>query len=165
KPDEGKLEKGEFQLLYGRPVSEFFEFQAGVRHDIKPGPQRTFAAFGVHGLAPYWIETDAFVFVSDDGDVSARIKGETDLRLTQKLVLQPALEANFAVQSVKANHVGSGVSSVGAGLRLRYEIGRKFAPYVGFNWERKLGQTADYAREDRETVDNRAFVAGIGFWF
>ena len=165
KPTEGKLEKGEFQLLYSRPISDFFDVQGGIRQDIKPNPDRTFAVFGVQGTAPYMIEVDAAAFVSHEGEVSARLKGEYDLPVTQKLILQPTAEVNLAVQSVKERDIGSGFNSIGAGLRLRYEIKREFAPYVGFQWERKLGQTADYARADRETVDNRSLVAGIRLWF
>ncbi len=165
KPTEGKLEKGEFQLLYSRPISDFFDVQAGIRQDIKPNPDRTFAVFGVQGTALYMIEIDAAAFVSHEGEVSARLKGEYDLLLTQKLILQPTAEINAAVQSVKQRDIGSGVNNVGVGLRLRYEIVREFAPYVGFQWERKLGQTADYARADRETADNRSLVTGIRFWF
>lgn len=165
KPTEGKLEKGEFQLLYSRPVSDFFDVQGGVRYDVKPGPERAFAVFGVQGTAPYKIEVDAAAFVSHEGEVSARLKGEYDLLITQKLILQPTAEINAAVQSVKERDIGSGFNSAGAGLRLRYEIIREFAPYIGFQWERKLGRTADYARADGETVDNRSLVSGIRFWF
>ncbi len=165
KPTEGKLEKGEFQLLYSRPISDFFDIQGGIRQDIKPNPDRTFAVFGVQGTAPYKIEVDAAAFVSHEGEVSARLKGEYDLLITQKLVLQPTAEINMAIQSVKAREIGSGVNNIGIGLRLHYEIVREFAPYVGFQWERKLGQTADYARDDGETVDNRSFVTGVRFWF
>ncbi len=165
KPNGGKLEKGEVQLLYSRRVSDFFDAVIGLRQDIKPDPDRTFAVFGARGTAPYLIEIDAQAFVSHEGEVSARLKAETDILITQKLILQPNAEFNLAVQSVKEREIGSGVHSVGAGLRLRYEIVREFAPYVGFHWERKLGQAADYAREDRETVESRSVVAGIRFWF
>jgi copper resistance protein B len=165
KPNGGKLEKGEFQLLYSRRVSDFFDAVVGLRQDIKPDPDRTFAVFGAQGIAPYMIEVDAAAFVSHEGEVSARLKGETDWLITQKLILQPSAEINVAVQSVKERHVGSGVDSVSAGLRLRYEIVREFAPYVGFHWERKLGQAADYAREEGDRADNRSVVAGVRFWF
>jgi copper resistance protein B len=165
KPNGGKLEKGEFQLLYSRRVSDFFDAVAGLRQDIKPDPDRTFAVFGAQGTAPYMIEVDAAAFVSHEGEVSARLKGETDWLVTQKLILQPSAEINLAVQSVKARHVGSGVDSISAGLRLRYEIVREFAPYVGFHWERKLGQAADYAQEEGDRIDNRSVVAGVRFWF
>lgn len=160
-----RVEEAEFQLLYSRLVSDFFDLQVGLRQDLKPEPERTFAVVGLHGLAKYFVETDLAAFVSHAGEVSFRAKGEIDLRLTQRLVLQPMAEVNFAVQSVEESHIGSGFNDVELGLRLRYEIAREFAPYVGINWDRKLGETADLARDDGERVDSFAIVAGLRFWF
>jgi copper resistance protein B len=165
KPNSGKLEKGEFQLLYSRPISDFFDAQAGVRHDIKPNPDRTFAVLGVQGTAPYMVEVDAAAFVSNEGEVSARLKGEYDMHITQQLILQPNAEINLAFQRARERDIGSGLNSVAVGLRLRYEIIREFAPYIGVQWERKLGQTANFARADGDAADNRFLVAGIRFWF
>lgn len=160
-----RVEEAEFQLLYSRLVSDFFDLQVGLRQDLKPAPERTFAVVGLHGLAKYFVETDLAAFVSHEGEVSFRAKGEIDLRLTQRLVLQPMAEVNFAVQSVAERHIGSGFNDVETGLRLRYEIAREFAPYIGITWERKLGETADLARDDGERVDSFAIVAGLRFWF
>ncbi|MQA67384.1 MAG: copper resistance protein B [Alphaproteobacteria bacterium] len=160
-----RLEEAEFQALYSRLVSDFFDLQVGLRQDFKPEPERTFAVVGLHGLARYFVETDLAAFVSHEGEVSFRAKGEIDLRLTQRLVLQPMAEVNLAVQSVAERHVGSGVNDVELGLRLRYEIAREFAPYIGVNWERKLGETADLTRAEGERVDSFAVVAGLRFWF
>lgn len=165
KPVEGKLEKAEFQLLYRRPVSDFFDAQAGVRHDIRPDPDRTYGVIGVNGLAPYFIETDTSLFVGEKGDVFARLEAEYDLLLTQKLILQPTAELNLAFTEDRAIHVGRGVNDIEFGLRLRYEIEREFAPYLGVHWERKFGKTADFAREEGEAVDSLFFVAGLRFWF
>ena len=165
KPTEGKLEKAEFQLLYRRPVSDFFDVEAGLRHDIRPDPDRTYGVIGIAGLAPYFFETDASLFVGEKGDVVARIEAEYDLLLTQKLILQPTAEMNLAFTEDRAIHVGRGVSNVELGLRLRYEVVREFAPYLGVHWERKFGKTADFAREDREAVDSLFFVGGLRFWF
>jgi copper resistance protein B len=160
-----RVEEAEFQILYSRLVSDFFDLQAGLRQDFKPEPERTFAVVGLHGLARYFVETDLAAFVSHKGEVSFRAKGEIDLRLTQRLVLQPMAEVNLAVQSVAERHVGSGFNDVEFGLRLRYEIAREFAPYIGVNWERKLGETADLVRGEGERVDSFAVVAGLRFWF
>jgi copper resistance protein B len=159
------VEEAEFQLLYSRFVSDFFDFQIGLRQDLKPEPERTFAVVGLHGLAKYFVETDLAAFVSHEGEVSFRAKGEIDLRLTQRLVLQPMAEVNLAVQSVTERDIGSGFNDVEVGLRLRYEIAREFAPYIGINWERKLGDTADLIRGEGERVDSFAIVAGLRFWF
>jgi copper resistance protein B len=160
-----RVEEAEFQALYSRLVSDFFDLQVGLRQDFKPEPERTFAVVGLHGLARYFVETDLAAFVSHKGEVSFRAKGEIDLRLTQRLVLQPMAEVNLAVQSVAERDIGSGFNDVEFGLRLRYEIAREFAPYIGVNWERKLGETADLVRTEGERVDSFAVVAGLRFWF
>ena len=162
----GNFEETEVQALYSRAIRPFWDLQAGIRQDIKPDtPSRTFAVIGVQGLAPYWFEVDAAIFISDDGDVSARIEVEYDLLLTQKLIVQPRFETNLAIQSVPVLGIGSGVNDVELGLRLRYEIKREFAPYIGLNWSRKLGETTDFTRANLENVSATSFVAGVRFWF
>lgn len=161
----GEFEEAEIQGLYSRAISKYFNLQTGVRHDISPDPSRTFGVFGVQGLAPYWFEVDAAMFVSGDGDVSARIEAEYDLLLTQRLILQPRTELNFAVQDTPQNKVGSGLSTAELGLRLRYEIKREFAPYVGVSWTRSVGNTADFARADGRSPGVVSAVVGIRSWF
>lgn len=168
---ERSLEGGGFgevevQGLYSRAIRPFWDVQVGVRQDIKPdNPSRTFGVIGIQGLAPYWFEVDAAAFISDDGDISARLELEYDLLLTQRLIMQPRFETNIAIQDVATLGVGSGVNDVELGLRLRYEIKREFAPYVGVNWSRKLGETADFARANFEDPGSASLVAGIRFWF
>ena len=164
-PTDAHLEKGEFQLLYSRRISDFFDAQVGVRYDIEPRPQRGFGVFALQGLAPYWFEVDASAFVSNDGEVSARFEAEYDLLITQRLILQPNAETNVAAQSVRSRGIGSGINDVELGLRLRYEFEREFAPYIGINWERKVGETADFAREEGEDIGNLSIVTGIRFSF
>lgn len=161
----GHLEEAEVQLLYSRIIHPFWDLQVGGRYDARPRPQRGFGVIGVQGLAPYFFEVDAAAFVSHEGDVSARLKGEYEILLTQQLVLQPSVELNLAAQQVEKLGIGSGLTDVELGLRLRYEIVREFAPYIGVSWERKVGRTADFAREEGEDVDSLAFVTGIRFWF
>lgn len=163
--DADKLEAGEFQLLYMRPIGTFTDLQAGLRHDVKPDPDRTYAVLGANGLAPQWFEFDASAFLSSEGDVSARLEAEYDILLTQRLVLQPAAELNVALSDDKPTGVGSGISDIGLGLRLRYEVVREFAPYIGFNWERKVGRTADFAREEGEDTNDLAGVIGVRLFF
>jgi copper resistance protein B len=164
-PRRGKLERAELQLLYGRPIAEFWDLQIGVRRDFRPAPERSFAVIGFQGLAPHFFEIDASAYLSDRGEASARVKAEYDVLLTQQLVLQPQGEINLALQDVPERHVGSGVNNVELGLRLRYEVTRKFAPYVGVNWERRLGEAADFARAEGEKIDTRSVVVGTRFWF
>ena len=136
-----------------------------MRHDFQQGAERTFGVIGVQGLAPYWFELDTAIFISGDGDISARIEAEYDLLITQRLILQPRTELNFAVQSVADAGVGSGLSTAELGLRLRYEFSRQFAPYAGVNWVRSVGETADSARAGSEDVGAVSVVAGVRLWF
>ena len=163
--DSDEFENAEIQALWSRAFTRYFDVQAGIRHDFAPGDDRTFAVVGVQGLAPYWFEVDVAAFVSEDGDISARIELEYELLLTQRLILQPRAEINFAVQSVPESTVGSGLSTAEIGLRLRYEIKRQFAPYVGISWERAVAETADFVRADGEDPSRISFVAGLRFWF
>jgi copper resistance protein B len=159
------FERAEVQLLYQRMISDFFDAQIGVRHDIKPDPSRTFGVIGVNGLAPQWFEADASFFVSNKGDVSGRLELEYDILFTQRLVLEPSLETNFAFSDDKSTGVGAGLNDVELGLRLRYEITREIAPYIGINWERKLGKTSDFADEEGEDSNVFSAVAGVRIFF
>ena len=161
----GGLASAEMQLLYSRAVSPFFDAQFGVRHDFRPDPERSYLVAAVQGLLPYTFDVEATAFLSEKGDLSGRLEGEYDLRISQRLVLQPRVEINFAIQDVPSLHVGSGIGSVEGGLRLRYEIRREFAPYVGMEWERKVGDTADLAQAAGEERRSFAVLAGARFWF
>ncbi len=163
--DEDVFEDAEVQALWSRAITRYFDFQAGVRHDFAPGDDRTFGVIGIQGLAPYWFEVDVAAFVSDDGDVSARVELEYELLLTQRLILQPRTELNFAIQDVAENGVGSGLSTAEVGARLRYEVKREFAPYIGVEWERSVGETADFVRADGEDPSSVSLVAGLRLWF
>lgn len=158
----------EFQALYSRLIAPFWEAQVGVRLDVgyEGGETRTRGQFvlGLEGLAPYWFELEPAVFVSQDGDISAALLGSYDLFVTQRMILQPRVEANVAVQDVEEWGISSGLNSVGLGARLRYEIRREFAPYVGLNWTRLTGGTADLARVAEEDFNTLGFVAGFRVW-
>ena len=163
--DGSGVEEAELQALYSRAVLPFFDFQVGVRHDFEPGPERTYGVIGLQGLALYILEVDAAALVSNKGDVSARVELEYDLLVTQRLIAQPRAELDFAFQNVPEHGIGSGLSSADVGLRLRYEIVREFAPYIGVSWSRAVGDTADFARAAGEEPSVVSFVAGIRFWF
>lgn len=162
---DGSLEEAEVQVLYSRLVTGFFDAQVGVRYDFKPDPDRAYAVLGFQGLAPQFFEIDTALFVSEEGDVSARLEAEYELLITQRLVLQPVVELNIAAQEVEELGIGSGLTDIEVGLRLRYEIMREFAPYIGVNYERDLFNTADFTREEGEDVDDLSFVAGVRFFF
>ena len=160
-----RIETADVQALYSRAVGPYWNLQAGLRQAFLPGPDRAYATIGVEGLAPYWLEMEASLFLSSKGDLLGRAEAYYDQRITQRLVLQPRMELNFAVQNVRENRIGSGLSEAEIGLRLRYEIRREFAPYIGFSWERRLGHTARFARQAGEDEGGGRFVAGLRFWF
>lgn len=161
--------QGDVQLVYGRLVSRFFDFQAGVRYEQLWGdgtdPSRVQASVGFQGLARYFFEAEPTLFVSPEGDVSGRFTGAYDLLLTQRLILQPRLEAVAAVQDQEKFGMGRGLNDIDVGLRLRYELRREFAPYVGVNFRQQYGETARYARDDGERTLQWAFVVGARVWF
>jgi copper resistance protein B len=159
-----KPEHADVQALWSRAVDPWWDLQLGLRQDFT-GPERTHAVIGVQGLAPYEFEIDAALFVSTKGDVTARIEVELDQRITQRLILQPRLELALAAQDVPALGIGAGLDHAELGLRLRYEITRQFAPYLGAEYERKFGQAARYARAAGENPSVTSVVAGVRFWF
>lgn len=161
----GKIDDAEVQLLYSRLLTDFFDVQAGFRYDPQPDPRRGYAVLGLHGLAPYFIEIDTALFLSNEGELTARMVAEYEMLLTQRLILKPAVKLNLAAQEITERGIRAGFNEIELGFRLRYEIRREFAPYIGINWQRKLGQTADLTRRNGEDTDIPAFVAGIGFWF
>jgi copper resistance protein B len=153
------------ELLWDRIVSPWWSVQSGVRHDVHEGPSRTWAALGVHGLAPYWFELEAALYLGEEGRTALRASAEYELLLTQRLILQSQLEINAYGKDDPSNGIGAGISDLQLGARLRYEIRRKFAPYMGVEWSRALGDTADYARVEGQRVDDVLFVAGLRAWF
>ncbi|WP_260482402.1 copper resistance protein B [Sphingomicrobium flavum] len=154
----------EGQLLYSRAVAPFWNLQGGVRYDLRPNPDRGYAVFGVKGVAPYWFEIDAAAFLSEKGYLSARFEAELDQRITQRLILQPSIEFDLAASADPAIGQGAGLVSAEAGLRLRYEFTPEFAPYVGINYERSFGDTADFARAAGDDVDSFALLVGLRAW-
>ena len=161
----GAFDRGEGQLLWSRAIGPYFDLQTGLRQDVGPGPSPTYAVVGVEGLAPYWFDVEAALFLSDKGDVTARIEGSYDQRITQRLILQPSAELSVALQDVREQDIGAGLSSAELGLRLRYEIAREFAPYLGYVWEGKIGRSAQLARAVGNDPSRSSVVAGIRFWF
>lgn len=159
-------EAAELQALYSRAVRPFWDLQAGVRQDFRPdGEDTTHLVLGVQGLAPYWWEIDAAAFLSTDGDLTARVEAEYDQRITQRLILQPRLEIDASASDIPELEIGSGLSSIEAGLRLRYEFRKEFAPYVGVEWSRALGDTADYIEARGGEAQDTRFVVGLKAWF
>ncbi len=161
----GKTEDGELQILYSKAVSTFWDFQTGIRHDFEPSPSRSWWAIGLKGLAPYFFEIDTALFIGESGHTALRAEAEYELLLTQRLVLTPEIEINLFSRDDPATGTGSGLSDIEAGLRLRYEIRREFAPYIGVNWSRLYGKTADFAQAAGESSSDTQFTIGLRAWF
>ena len=162
---DDQIEEAELQLIYSRAVAPFWDLQLGWRRDIRPSPQRDWLAFGLKGLAPYYFDIDTALFIGEAGRTSARLQVEYEVMLTQRLVLVPEIEVNLYGKNDPETGTGSGLSDIEAGLRLRYEVRREFAPYIGVNWSRLYGQTADYARDEGDDSDDVQFVLGVRLWF
>lgn len=162
---DGHTEEAELQLLWSHAVGPWWETVAGVRQDFEPGSPQTWAAFGVQGMPLFGLETEATAFLGEGGQSALRLEAEYDILLTQHWVLQPTAELNLHGRNDEARGVGSGLSDAGFGLRLRYEINRQFAPYIGVTWNRAYGNTADLLRDEDGDASDTRLVAGIRFWF
>ncbi len=158
------VESAELQALYSRAVGVYTDVQVGVRQDFEPH-NRTYATVGFETLLPYWFSVEGAAFVSNKGELLGRFEGTYDLRLTNRLILQPRAELNFAAQDTRATQTGSGLSNAELGLRLRYEVRREFAPYIGISWDRQFGRTADYARARGDDPEATSVVFGIRAFF
>ena len=162
---DGETESAEIQALYSHAVAPFWDAQIGWRRDIRPEPKRDWLTLGVQGLAPYQYEIDTAIFFGNDSRVSARFEAEYEFLITQRWILTPDIEINIFSKDDPEVGIGSGVSDLELGLRLRYEIRREFAPYIGINWEKVYGGTADYRREEGADVSDTRFVVGVRAWF
>jgi copper resistance protein B len=163
--EDGQVGEAQAHLLYGRQFSRWWDVVAGIRQDFHPGPAQTWAAVGVQGLAPYWFEVEATAYVGPSGRTQGRFEVEYELRLTNRLIFQPLLEASVFGKSDPERGVGAGLSTTDAGFRLRYELRRELAPYIGITWKRKYGQTADFAEAAGEATAATRVVTGLRLWF
>jgi copper resistance protein B len=159
-----KIESAEVQGLWSHAITPWFDLQTGVRQDLA-GPARTYAVVGVQGLAPYLFDVDAAAFLSNKGDITARIEAELDQRITQRLILQPRAEIRLSAQDVPELRIGAGLDRGEVGLRLRYEITRQFAPYVGVHYGRAFGTSRRLLKDAGESAGGWEFLAGIRTWF
>lgn len=153
------------QVLYGRAFARWWDVVAGVRQDIGAGPTQTWAAFGVQGLAAYWFELEATGYLSEGGQTAARFEVGYELLVTNRLVVQPRFETNLYGKANAAQRIGAGISNLEFGLRVRYEVRRELAPYVGVMWNNLLGATAEFAETAGEQLDGPRLVAGVRVWF
>jgi len=163
--NNGSIDDGQHEFLYDRAITTFFDLQAGLRSDLASGTGRNWAAFGIQGLAPFFFDVEATGYASSRGHFAGRLKASYDLLITQRLILQPEIEVNLYTRADPGRRIGAGLSDIDTGLRLRYEFGRKFAPYVGIVYEGKFGETARFARKAGDSTGGVRFVAGIRAWF
>lgn len=161
----GRLGATRTEALWNHAIATYWGLQAGARHDFGDGPGRTWASFGFQGLSPYWFDIQATGYVGENGRTALRFEGEYDLLLTQRLVLQPDVKVSLYGKKDADREIGAGLSDIDAGLRLRYEFSHKFAPYIGVVWNRKFANTARYAREAGNPVQETRVVAGLRIWF
>ena len=161
----GRLGATRTEALWNHAIATYWGLQVGARRDVGDGPGRTWAAFGVQGLSPYWFDIQTTAYVGQGGRTALRFEGEYDLLLTQRLILQPDVKVAFYGKRDPERGLGAGLSDIDVGLRLRYEVSRKFAPYVGVVWNRKFAGTAGYARDSGNDVQTTRVVAGVRLWF
>lgn len=162
---DGRVEEADVEILYGHSVATWWDLVAGVRHDIRPGAAQDFLAMGTMGLAPGKFEIKATGYLGSGGQTALRLEAQRDLLLTNRLILQPLVEVNAFGRDDPRRGIGSGLSTIEAGLRLRYEIDRRFAPYLGIVREHAFGGTADARHNEGQNADTTRLVAGIHFWF
>ncbi|HEY1138468.1 MAG TPA: copper resistance protein B [Xanthomonadaceae bacterium] len=163
--ENGSTHAADLELLYGRSISPWWDVVAGIRHDFKPGDSRSFAAIGLMGLAPQKFEVEGTFYAGEGGQTALVLEAERELLLTNRWILQPSIEVELHGRTEVDRGIGSGLGSVEAGLRLRYEVTRRFAPYVGLVHERAFGTTADLRRAEGEGVEETRIVAGVRVWF
>lgn len=165
--DNSTVSDGDHEALYDRPIPRirYFDAQVGVRADLDSGPSRAWAAVGIEGLAPYYFQFAPTLYLRNGGNVAGRVTGSYDLLITQRWILQPEAELNFYSKDDPERGIGSGFSDLDAGVRLRYEISRKFGPYLGFSYSGKYANTANYSRLAGETTSDRRFVFGLRLWY
>jgi copper resistance protein B len=162
---KGGVDDGRHEFLYDRALTTYMDLQAGVRTDWDSGTGRTWAALGVQGLAPLFFDYEATAYLSDGGHAALRLAASYDLLITQRLILQPQIELNFYSKADPGRMVGAGLADIDTGVRLRYEISRKFAPYIGVAYAGKFGQTAQMAKQAGDSAGALQFVFGIRSWF
>ena len=163
--EDGRVDQASMHALWGRSISRWWDVVAGVRQDFRPGDPRTMAAIGIQGLAPYWFDVEATAYVGARGRSELRLEAEYDLLLTNRLIAQPLAELTLHGKADPERRTGAGLSSIETGLRVRYEVRRELAPYVGVTWSRRFFGTADYAREDGEGAGRAAVTFGVRAWF
>jgi copper resistance protein B len=161
----GRVEDGQQEAFYDRPITTYFDVQAGARYDLDSRPGRGWAALGIEGLAPFFFTVSATAYASDKGHYAAKLEASNEIRFDQRLILEPRIELNLYTRADPARRTGSGLSDLDAGLRLRYEISRKLAPYVGVIYQDRFARTARLVEAAGEPAGAFRLTIGIRSWF
>lgn len=161
----GSTASADVELMYGRSITPWWDFVAGIRHDFQPGDPQDWVAIGLQGLSPYKIEVQTTAYLGKSGQTAVTLEAGYELLLTNRLILQPLVELQLFGKDDPARNAGSGLSTIEAGVRLRYEIERRFAPYIGVVHERALGNTAGFRQVLGEDVRDTRMLAGVQIWF
>lgn len=163
----GKTQDADIEAYYSHAIAAFWDAQIGMRHDFSAGtiPGRNWLGFGIQGLAPYKFDTAATAYIGNSGRTALRLTGEYDFFITQRLIFWPGVELNLYGKNDPERNIGKGLSDTRLVLRLRYEIRREVAPYVGIQWTNKYGQTASYARANSEATSDMQLIAGLRLWW
>ncbi|WP_189941649.1 copper resistance protein B [Sulfuriferula thiophila] len=162
---KGKVQEADAELLWGHTFAPYWDVVTGLRHDFGTGPARDWAAFGIQGLAPYKFDVEATAYAGTEGRAAVRLKTSYDLLLTQRLILTPEIDANLYSKDDLDRGIGAGLADTSVGLRIRFEVRREFAPYVGIEYIQKYGKTADIARTSSDATHDLQLVAGARIWF
>jgi copper resistance protein B len=167
---EGDVKNGQSQnarseLLWSHAITPFWDSHLGLRNDSGSGINREWLSLGVQGYAPYWIYVEATSYVNEQGRTAFRLELEYDLLITQRIILQPRIEANAYGRNDTSHYLGNGLSTLETGLRLRYEFRPEFAPYIGIDWDNTFVSTAIYAKQRNMNTNNTTLVLGVHFWF
>jgi len=165
--EEGSMSDGDHEVLYDRPIPRmrYFDLQAGLRADLDSGPRRVWGAVGIEGLAPDFVQLETTLYFREEGHIAGKVAASYDLKLTQRLVAQPQVEMNGYSKPDPTRGIGTGLTDIDTAIRLRYEIRRKFAPYIGFAYTNQFGSTADESRRSGESVSHQRFVFGLRAWY
>ena len=163
--EDGDLEEARTELLWGHAIAAYWDTQLGIRYDSGAGPNRTWLAAGIEGLAPYWFDLEVTAYIGESSRTALRVDASYDMLISQRLILEPRFEANFYGKDDPEYGLGSGLSDIALGLRLRYEIRRELAPYVGIEWSNQYGSTEKLTRAANSDPSDARLTAGLRFWF
>lgn len=161
----GKTTDADAELLWGHTYAAYWDVVTGVRHDFGSGPTRDWAAIGIQGLARYRFDVEATAYAGPSGRGALRLKTAYDLLLTQRLIYTPEFDANLYTKDDVERGIGAGLADTSLGMRLRYEIRREFAPYIGVDYVQKYGKTAELSRINGEPAHEVRWIAGVRVWF